>query len=158
SPSRPAAPLPTHPAAPAAVNAPLLSRPHSVRRRRRTAGRNPAMLQLLLIFGAVVSALVALWLLAGIRFVRNDRVGIVEKRFGGRGVRRGLIALADEPGFRPELLRGGLYWLMPFVYRVHVVPLVTIPQGKIGYVYARAGAPLESDQVLASNAQARDFE
>ena len=106
----------------------------------------------------VVASLLALYVLIGLRFVRNDRVGIVEKRFGGHAAERGLIALADEPGFRPELLRGGMYWYAPFVYRVHVVPLVTIPQGKIGYVYARQGAPLSSDQVLASNASAQDFE
>jgi uncharacterized membrane protein YqiK len=112
----------------------------------------------LLILATVLVFLSLVCLLAGTRFVPNDRVGIVEKRFGGDGERRSLIALGNEPGFRPELLRGGLYWLAPFVYRVHVVPLVTIPQGKIGYLYAREGAPLASDQVLASNADARDFE
>jgi uncharacterized membrane protein YqiK len=112
----------------------------------------------LIVVCIVLGWLLALYVLLGIRFVRNDRVGIVEKRFGGSSVRHGLIALGNEPGFRPELLRGGLYWLAPFVHRVHVVPLVTIPQGKIGYVYAREGAPLQPDQVLASNATARNFE
>jgi uncharacterized membrane protein YqiK len=112
----------------------------------------------LILVGIVLGWLVALYALLGIRFVRNDRVGIVEKRFGGSGVHHGLIALGNEPGFRPEVLRGGLYWLAPFVYRVHVVPLVTIPQGKIGYVYAREGAPMAPEQVLASNATARNFE
>ena len=116
------------------------------------------MLSIPILVTIVVASLVVLFALLGIRFVRNDRVGIVEKRFGGSNVRHGLIALGNEPGFRPELLRGGLYWLAPFLYRVHIVPLVTIPQGKIGYVYAREGAPLAADQVLASNANARNFE
>jgi uncharacterized membrane protein YqiK len=38
------------------------------------------------------------------------------------------------------------------------VPLVTIPQGKIGYVYARDGQLLPSSQVLGSNAVATDFQ
>jgi uncharacterized membrane protein YqiK len=37
------------------------------------------------------------------------------------------------------VLRGGWHFLMPFQYRVHRVSLVTIPQGKIGYVFARDG-------------------
>lgn len=47
--------------------------------------------------------------------------------------------------------------MFPFQYRVHVVPLVTIPQGKIGYVFARDGRMLAPVQALASNAQARDL-
>jgi uncharacterized membrane protein YqiK len=47
--------------------------------------------------------------------------------------------------------------MFPFQYRVHVMPLVTIPQGKIGYVFARDGQPLPATQALASNAVARDF-
>ncbi len=37
------------------------------------------------------------------------------------------------------------------------MPLVTIPQGTIGYVFARDGAPLEPMQTLASNVGADDF-
>ncbi len=105
-----------------------------------------------------VLALAILYALAGVRLVPNDRVGIVEKRFGGGSVLRGLIALRGEAGFQPELLRGGLHWLTPYKYRLRKVPLVTIPQGKIGYVFARDGAPLEPGQVLASNVGARNFE
>jgi uncharacterized membrane protein YqiK len=36
--------------------------------------------------------------------------------------------------------------------------LVTIPQGKIGYVFARDGAPLPPTQALASNTAASDFQ
>jgi uncharacterized membrane protein YqiK len=39
-----------------------------------------------------------------------------------------------------------------------MVPLVTITQGKIGYVFARDGRPLEPAQVLASNVTGYDFE
>ena len=34
---------------------------------------------------------------------------------------------------------------MPFQYRVHTMPLVTIPQGQIGYVFARDGAAAAAD-------------
>ena len=56
----------------------------------------------LLILASVLVFLSLVYLLAGTRFVPNDRVGIVEKRFGGDGERRSLIALGNEPGFRPD--------------------------------------------------------
>lgn len=104
------------------------------------------------------TAIVVVFLLAGIRFIPNNRIGIVEKRFGGESLQTGLIALQGETGFQPQVLRGGLHYLMPIQYAVHRVPLVTITQGKIGYVFARDGRPLEPAQVLASNVAAFDFE
>jgi len=100
-----------------------------------------------------------LFLLAGVRFIPNNKVGIVEMRISPKGsLDKGVIALSGEAGFQPGLLRGGLHYLLPIQYDVHIVPLVTIPQGKIGYVYARDGQPLPSSQVLGSNASASDFQ
>jgi uncharacterized membrane protein YqiK len=111
------------------------------------------------IFLVLVFAVAFLIALSGIRFIPNDRIGIVEKRFSRKGsIKSGLIALHDEAGFQPQVLRGGLHYLQPFQYRVHVMPLVTIPQGKIGYVFARDGKGLEPSQVLASNVAVSDFQ
>ena len=76
-----------------------------------------------------VVGLVLLYAFAGARLVPNDRVAIVERRFGNGSVGKVLIALDGEAGYAPDLLRGGFHWLTPFMYRIHVVPLVTIPQG-----------------------------
>jgi uncharacterized membrane protein YqiK len=73
-------------------------------------------------------------------------------------VKTGFIALTREAGFQPDILRGGIHFFFPFAYRVHRKPLVTIAQGKLGYVFARDGAPLRSAQALASNAPEEDFQ
>jgi uncharacterized membrane protein YqiK len=92
-------------------------------------------------------------------YIPNNRVGILEKLFSGKGsVRSGLIALKGEAGFQPDLLRGGWHFLTPFQYRVHKMPLVTIPQGRIGYLFARDGESLPPTQTLASNVRANDFQ
>src|SRR5580765_2588493 len=105
--------------------------------------------------GVLLLLVLSLW----IRYIPNTRVGIVEKLISGKGsVRSGLIALNGEAGFQPEVLRGGWHFLTPFQYRVHRMPLVTIPQGKIGYVFARDGKDLSATQVLASNESARDYQ
>ena len=106
----------------------------------------------------VLGALVLLILLSGIRFIPNNRVGIVEKLFGSHTLKSGFIALHGEAGYQPNVLRGGLHFLMPIQYRVHIASLVTIAQGKIGYIFARDGEPLSAMQVLATNVTANDFQ
>ena len=89
--------------------------------------------------------------LAGLRYIANNRVGIVEKLWSLKGsVPEGrIIALDGEAGFQAEVLRGGLHFgLWRWQYRIHKLPLVTIPQGKIGYVYARDGEALLPSQTL----------
>ena len=113
------------------------------------------------VIGAVVilGVIVLLVLLSGIRFIPNTRIGIVEKRFSPKGsVKSGFIALNGEAGFQPKVLRGGLHYLMPIQYVVRLAPLVTIPQGKMGYIFARDGKLLEPTQALASNEIAFDFQ
>lgn len=115
------------------------------------------MLPLLLAVVALIAAIVVLR--SVIRYIPNNRVGLVEKIFSARGsVKSGFIALGGEAGFQPHVLRGGWHVFVPFQYRIHSVPLVTIPQGKIGYLFARDGASLSPTQTLASNAAAVDFQ
>jgi uncharacterized membrane protein YqiK len=113
----------------------------------------------LMLVGLVVLIIVALVLLSGIRVIPNTRIGIVEKRFSPKGsVKSGFIALHGEAGFQPNVLRGGVHYLPPIQYVVHTAPLVTIPQGKIGYIFARDGKLLDSTQTLASNEDVSDFQ
>jgi uncharacterized membrane protein YqiK len=94
-----------------------------------------------------------------VRYIPNDQVGVVEKLWSLRGsVGRGFIALGRQAGFQPDILRGGIHFFFPFTYRVHRKPLVTIAQGKLGYVFARDGLPLGSAQALAANAADEDFQ
>ena len=114
------------------------------------------LLGLGLAFIIIVAILIAL---SGIRFIPNNRIGVVEKRFSNKGsVKSGFIALNGEAGYQPNVLRGGLHYLMPIQYVVHTMPLVTITQGKIGYVFARDGKQLDPTQVLASNTTVSNFE
>jgi uncharacterized membrane protein YqiK len=117
------------------------------------------MSEILLGIGVIVLVILFFVLLSGIRFIPNNRIGMIEKRWSGKGsVKSGLIALHGEAGYQPQILRGGLHYLMPIQYVVHMAPLVTISQGKIGYIFARDGQQLNPAQVLASNATVQDFQ
>ncbi len=114
---------------------------------------------ILIVAGLILAGIILLILLSGVRFIPNTRIGIVEKRFSPKGsVKSGFIALNGEAGFQPRVLRGGLHYLMPIQFVVRMAPLVTIPQGKIGYIFARDGKLLEPTQALASNQTAFDFQ
>jgi len=100
---------------------------------------------------AAVAALIFISIFLGIRSIPNNCVGIIEKKWSGGGSVSGgrIIALGGEAGYQADLLRGGIhlfYW--PWQYRIHKVSLVIVPQGKIGYVYARDGEPLPPSQTL----------
>jgi uncharacterized membrane protein YqiK len=115
----------------------------------------------LLIGGGVLVLLAAFAAWLTVRFIPNDRAGVIEKLWSSTGsVSNGhIIALDGEAGFQAELLRGGVhfgYWR--WQYRVHAMPLVTIPQGKIGYVYARDGVPLPAGQTLGSAVPCNHFQ
>lgn len=115
-----------------------------------------------LVLGAsavVLPIVVVLYILSrAVRYVGNNRVAIVEKLWSrGGSIPGGLIALHGEAGYQPQVLRGGYHFFVPFQYRIHSEPLVTIPQGQIGYVFARDGDPLGPTQTLASNLRTADF-
>ena len=119
------------------------------------------MTNLYVLGASAVVALVVVFLFTlsrMVRYVGNNRVAIVEKLWSRNGsITGGLIALNREAGYQPIVLRGGYHFFVPFQYRVHAQPLVTIPQGQIGYIFARDGAPLGPTQTLASNAATADF-
>ncbi len=95
------------------------------------------------------------------RWIPNDRIGVVEKWWSLAGsVPEGpILALGDEAGYRSDVLRGGLhfgYWR--WQYAIHSVPLVTIPESRIGYVFARDGEPLPPAQTLGRIVGCNNFQ
>jgi len=110
---------------------------------------------------ATVVLVIAACELSGLRYIANNRVGIVEKLWSMKGsVPEGrIIALDGEAGFQSEVIRGGLHFgLWRWQYRIHKVPLVSVPQGKIGYVYARDGEALLPSQTLAQVINCNNFQ
>lgn len=110
--------------------------------------------EILVPFAVVLSILIGLfvvWKIIGLRIIPNNKVGIVEKWWSSKGsLDEQIIALNGEAGFQPEVLRGGIHFMTPLKYKVHIVPLVTIPQGQIAYIFSRDGKSLEPTQTLGS--------
>lgn len=109
--------------------------------------------------GIVLLAVVLAWLT--VRRIPNQQVGVVEKLWSYQGSlgEGGILALNGEAGYQADLLRGGIHLgLWRWQYRIHKVALVTIPQGKIGYVYARDGDALPPSQTLGRVVECNNFQ
>lgn len=109
--------------------------------------------------GIFAALLFLLWLC--VQYIPNDQVGIVEKLWSAKGslVEGQIVALKGEAGFEPDVLRGGFhlgYWR--WQYAVHKRPLMTVTQGKIAYIFARAGEALGPSQTLGRVVDCNHFQ
>ena len=121
----------------------------------------PPLITLIVLGAAAVLAALLTPTLLGIRYIPNNCVGIVERLwspFGPIGDGR-FIVVDREAGFQASVLRGGIYlfyWV--WEYRIHKVPLTVVPQGKIGYVFARDGEALPPEQTLGRVVPCNNFQ
>lgn len=107
------------------------------------------LIPILSIVAASIVGLLLLLYLVGLRIIPNNKIAIVEKWWSHKGsLNEQIIALHGEAGYQPQIIRGGVHFLSPLMYKVHICPLVTVPQGQIAYVFARDGEPLKPIQTL----------
>ena len=95
------------------------------------------------------------------RYIPNHLAGVVEKLWSAEGsVAEGcIISLNGEAGYQSDLIRGGFHFKYPrWQYRIHRTRLVTIPQGKVGYAYARDGEALDPGQTLGRSVPCNNFQ
>ena len=108
------------------------------------------IIQTLLPVLLVIIGIILVLTIVGFRVIPNNKIAIIEKWWSNKGsLNEQIIALHGEAGYQPQIIRGGIHFLTPFLYRVHICPLVTVPQGQIAYVFARDGEPLEPIQTLS---------
>src|SRR5881275_721192 len=110
---------------------------------------------------ALVVLLLCLPRLLGIVYIPHTQVGIIEKIWSSKGsLREGqIIARNGEAGYQAKFLRGGIHFgLYPWQYRIHKERLVVVAEGKMAYLYARDGIPLEPIQTLGRNVASNHFQ
>src|ERR1700761_7187807 len=109
----------------------------------------------------IIGLLFCLPRLLGIVYIPHTQVGIIEKIWSSKGsLKEGqIIARNGEAGFQSWFLRGGIHFgLYPWQYRIHKEPLVVVGEGKMAYLYARDGIPLEPIQTLGRNVESNHFQ
>lgn len=96
----------------------------------------------------------------GVTNIKSDEVAVIEKWWSTKGnLEQGkLISLNGEAGYQPDLLRAGIHILPRFIYRIHRYPMIVIPQGQIGYIFARDGVSMEKTQLLGKEVECQNFQ
>src|SRR5258708_7096662 len=99
-------------------------------------------------------------LVLGAVLIRERQVGIVVKKFGGRGLTPGrLIALADEAGYQADTLAPGLHFgYFRWQYRILKMPVTVVPQGEIALVVAADGQAIPSERILGRVVESDNFQ
>ena len=109
---------------------------------------------------ASVFALVAAVPLLGLVVIRENRVGVVIKKFARSSLPAGqLIALNGEAGYQADTLPPGLhfgFWFWQF--EVARVPVVVVAPGEIALLVAAAGAPIPPGRILARVVECDNFQ
>ena len=107
------------------------------------------LVQILIPVLSILIGIILILKIVGFRIIPNHKTAIVEKWWSSKGsLNEQIIALKGEAGYQPQIIRGGIHFLTPLMYKVHICPLVTVPQGQIAYIFARDGKPLEPIQTL----------
>jgi uncharacterized membrane protein YqiK len=96
----------------------------------------------------------------GVVVINERQVGVVVKKFSGRGLPPGqLVALHGEAGYQADTLAPGWhfgYW--PWQYTVVKAPVLVVPQGEIALVVAADGAPNPPQRILGKVVESDNFQ
>ena len=102
---------------------------------------------------AVLAVLVlcAFFTLASFRFVDANSIGLVTKNIGLVSLPSGkIIATEGEKGWQATTLAPGWHpWYWPFIYKIDMEGLTTVPAGSVGLLNAKDGQPLPRDTTYA---------
>ncbi|MFT3753849.1 MAG: SPFH domain-containing protein [Paludibacter sp.] len=119
---------------------------------------------IILIIVCVVLYKYILRFLFGMIIVPEDRIGLVTKKFVLFGADKALpdgriIATKGEAGFQAKALAPGLYFGKWFwQYDVTMEQFMVIPEGKVGLVMAKDGAPIPTGNILAQSVDCDNFQ
>ncbi|MCI4320495.1 MAG: hypothetical protein L3K23_10290 [Thermoplasmata archaeon] len=110
---------------------------------------------ILLLLGLIVGV----FLLAGFFLIGDNQVGILTRRALGRPMPQGqVIARRGQVGVQADTLVPGLYWRMPFIWRIEKMEVINIPDGQIGIVEAIDGQPLPKGRVVGDEVECNQFQ
>jgi len=105
----------------------------------------------ILISVGVVIVILLIVIYVSVVSIPGDKVGIVEKKFGGGKLEKGrILAVNGENGIQAQTLAPGwhfFYW--PWQYKIEKVPVIEIKNGSVGLVQAVDGLSLPMDTSYA---------
>jgi uncharacterized membrane protein YqiK len=121
-------------------------------------------LGILLLLVLVITFFRPILQLLGVVIIPENKIGLVTKKFALMGAHTQLpsgriIAIKGEAGYQAQTLAPGLYfWKWIWQYEITLQPLMIVPEGSIGLIMAKDGAPLRKGAVLARQVDCQMFQ
>lgn len=121
-------------------------------------------LVVILVIGLAIVFFRPILQLLGVVIIPEDKIGLVTKKFALMGAHKELpsgriIAIQGEAGYQAQTLAPGLYfWKWIWQYEITLQPLMVVPEGSIGLIMAKDGAPLRKGAVLARQVDCQMFQ
>jgi regulator of protease activity HflC (stomatin/prohibitin superfamily) len=117
-------------------------------------------LELILILALLIVLLaVALFIIAGLKLIGDDEVGIVIKKMFGKAMPQGqVVAREGEIGVRADILMPGLYWRVPIIWKIVKHPVVNILPSEVGIVESIDGQPIPKGRLLGDEIECNNFQ
>jgi regulator of protease activity HflC (stomatin/prohibitin superfamily) len=98
----------------------------------------------------IIILLVIIVITNSIVLVGGTQVAVLERRWFGKQIPEGrVVALSNEVGIQARTLGPGMYFLIPFLYRVNKSPLMVINENEIGLVDSIDGEPVKTGHIFA---------
>ncbi len=122
---------------------------------------NTTIFVAVIVIGLLILTLVLIPGLLGLVIISERQVGVVVKKFStGKPLAPGrLVALDGEAGYQADTLTPGWHFFMwPWQYVVHKVPVIVIPQGEIGLIVAADGDPIPAERILGRAVECDNFQ
>ncbi len=112
---------------------------------------------------AIVSGIaffsLASFVATGVRLVRDDQVGILTRKMGGKELPQGhIIARNQEVGILASVLKPGLYWRSPLTWKFESVPVTVINPDEVGIVESIDGEALPAGRLLGDAVDCDSFQ
>ncbi|MGE0057977.1 MAG: SPFH domain-containing protein [Dehalococcoidia bacterium] len=108
--------------------------------------------------GAIIALLLILILFGNMVVIINgQQVGVVERRYFGRPLPAGrVVAMGPEVGFQARALRPGLKFLIPFLYVVRKVDMISVGEEEVGLIESIDGQAIEPGRIFARHISGHD--
>ncbi len=108
----------------------------------------------LLTLAAAAAVIWGIWMWGFCRFyVEPDHMAVITAKTGSPLPPDQILAQIGQRGVQEEVLAEGRHFLNPWLYSRQIVPVITIPPGKIGVVLSKVGAELPEGEFLANQGQ-----
>jgi regulator of protease activity HflC (stomatin/prohibitin superfamily) len=114
---------------------------------------------IVIVIGAILAVPTVMFLLRGYALIRDDQVGIVTKKMGGKKLPEGrIIAREGEVAVQAYLLRPGLYWRLPIIWRIKKDRVTVVGPNQVGVVESVDGQPIPLGRLLGDEVECESFQ